>query len=129
MPHHRTAVTCLAVVATALVVAVSGCGSSGSPDRAADTTSQVAPDSRTVTVNHMAFLPASLTVRAGDTVTWRFQDRYTHSVHGLGGNGPELDSPLFDKGGVWQHRFTTAGTYRYTCPLHSDMNGTVVVLP
>lgn len=113
-------------VGAAVVLGVAGCGSSGGGGTQA-TSSHVAVSPTTVVVNHMAFRPAVLTVHVGDTVTWRFEDRFPHSVQGVGPNARDLNSPLFDKGGVWTYQFTAAGIYHYMCPLHPDMHGTVVV--
>ena len=46
---------------------------------------------------------------------------------GGGGGGPELSSGDFGAGGVYQHRFATAGTFNYHCIHHSPMTGSVVV--
>jgi plastocyanin len=40
---------------------------------------------------------------------------------------PSLSDPDFDPGGVWQVKFTTAGTYPYHCTVHPGMVGTVIV--
>jgi hypothetical protein len=40
---------------------------------------------------------------------------------------PELNSPDFGAGGMFQHRFTTAGTFGYHCVHHAAMTGNVVV--
>lgn len=40
---------------------------------------------------------------------------------------PELNSPDFGAGGMFQHRFATAGTYGYHCIHHAAMTGNVVV--
>jgi plastocyanin len=44
-----------------------------------------------------------------------------------GGGSLELDSSNLDTGATYQHRFTTAGTYRYYCIYHTPMTGSVVV--
>jgi plastocyanin len=39
----------------------------------------------------------------------------------------ELNSGDFGTGGIYSHRFSTAGTYAYHCVHHSPMTGSVVV--
>lgn len=75
----------------------------------------------------MAYSPASITVSVGDTVTWKFDDRgVPHQVLGVGDAKSVLASPL-QTTGSFTHTFTAPGTYDYTCSLHPDMTGTVIV--
>lgn len=101
---------------------VSGCSS---PDTAAPE----APTGPVVQVANMAYTPATLTVKAGDTVTWIFDDRgVTHDVVGVGAAKSVLRSRLMQTG-TFTYTFTEPGTYEYTCSLHPEMTGTVVVTP
>lgn len=122
-------------VAGALVVG--GCGSdtkkseptpstTASTSATAATTGAHSASTVTVTVDDMKFSPSALTVKAGDTVTWKFEDKVPHSVQGIGDTAMGINSPIFNKG-EWSHTFTVPGTYRYLCPLHPDMKGTVTV--
>ncbi|WP_019932892.1 plastocyanin/azurin family copper-binding protein [Nocardia sp. BMG111209] len=77
-------------------------------------------------VKDMKFTPTTLTVKPGDTVTWKFADRVPHAVQGIGDAAMGINSPIFTKG-EWSYTFPIAGTYRYLCPLHPDMRGTVTV--
>ncbi|MFJ9370225.1 plastocyanin/azurin family copper-binding protein [Nocardia sp. NPDC101769] len=126
----------VAVVAGALVAG--GCSSEGSKSAATSTTAAPAASATvtstgpavaaavTVEVKDMKFSPADITVKAGDTVTWKFDDRAPHAVQGIGDVALGINSPIIHKG-EWSHTFTTPGTYRYLCPLHPDMKGTVTV--
>jgi plastocyanin len=85
------------------------------------------PSGPVVEVAGMAFSPARLTVRVGETVTWNFDDRgVTHDVAGIGEAKGVLRSPLMQTGS-FTYNFTEPGTYEYTCSLHPDMRGTIVV--
>lgn len=64
------------------------------------------------------FQPATLRIRAGDTVTWLNQDGYAHTVTSDSGAAP-LDSPSIPAGGSWSHTFTEPGTYDYHCKPHA----------
>ncbi|MET8650261.1 cupredoxin domain-containing protein [Nocardia aurea] len=88
----------------------------GSPERAAVT----------VTVDDMKFAPENVTVKLGETVTWKFSDRVPHSVQGIGDKAMGINSPIYTTG-QWSYTFTALGTYRYLCSLHPQMRGTVTV--
>jgi plastocyanin len=82
------------------------------------------PGTNNVTIQSMAFSPATITVTAGATVKWTNMDAIAHTV--------TSDTPLFDSGslvtnGVYSYTFTTAGTYNYHCTFHSMMTGKVIV--
>jgi len=81
-----------------------------------------------ITMEHYAFSPATITVRVGDTVSWTNTDQAPHDVTTT--SAPEmLKSPTLQKGDSWAHTFTVAGTYSYICSIHPDMQATITVLP
>ena len=83
-------------------------------------------DASAVTIHDFAFTPATITVRAGTTVTWTNNDSLDHTVTGdAGGFG---SSPLGTKA-TFASTFTTPGTYSYHCSIHPFMHGSVVVTP
>ncbi|NLU81774.1 plastocyanin/azurin family copper-binding protein [Rhodococcus sp. HNM0569] len=111
-----TALVALAVLGTA--VACGGTDTGGTE-----------PAGPSVTVADMAYQPASLTVRVGETVTWTFDDRGTpHDVSGTGTAEGVLRSPI-QASGTFTYTFTEPGTYEYTCTLHPEMQGAVIVTP
>ena len=98
------------------------------------TTSQTQPTVQTgsspvasknaVTIQNMAFSPASLTVKVGDKVTWTNQDSVGHSA--------TADNNSFDTGVIAQGQsgsvtFSKTGTYTYHCKIHPSMTGKIVV--
>ncbi len=77
----------------------------------------------TVNIGWMVFVPATLTVKAGTTVTWVNTDDSNHRI-----KLPDQMGPRLDKGMTYQHTFTTPGTYHVECGIHGPrMSGTVVV--
>jgi plastocyanin len=70
------------------------------------------------------FERTSITVVAGDTVTWVNKGVETHSVTA---DGSTFDSKDIDAGRSWSYTFTTPGTYTYYCDPHPWMQGTVIV--
>ncbi|MGY2008735.1 cupredoxin domain-containing protein [Nocardia gipuzkoensis] len=137
--RHRTG-TLRAITGAALAGALllSGCGGdeSGSaatttrkparPTTTAQQTGERKPAAATVAVDDMKFSPAEVTIKVGDTVTWKFDDKVPHSVQGIGDKAMGINSPIFDRG-EWSYTFTTPGSYRYLCSLHPEMRGSVTV--
>ncbi|WP_068274893.1 cupredoxin domain-containing protein [Aldersonia kunmingensis] len=130
----------LIIAGIALVTAFSACSSEDSGDTASTTTPATAVDgsavpttaadaeaAAVVEVMDMSFKPATVTIEAGEAVTWEFDDGgIPHAVQGLNDNGMELSSPIL-KSGPYTHTFTAPGTYEYICPLHPQMKATVIV--
>lgn len=77
-----------------------------------------------VQVANMAFAPATLTIAAGDTVTWTNGDDRRHTVTS---NDGAFDSGNLDQGGSFSFTFTQPGTYTYRCDYHPEMQATIVV--
>jgi plastocyanin len=75
-----------------------------------------------VAIEQRAFNPTPLTVRVGDTVTWRNTSDDDHNVRG----GP-VDSPVLHPGNTFSFTFTKAGTIDYVCDLHPSMQARIVV--
>ena len=81
-----------------------------------------------VLMSGYAFSPRTLTITAGDTVTWTNQDQAPHDVKTTSGPA-SIHSPMLNKGGTWSHTFATAGTYGYVCTVHPNMTAQLVVEP
>jgi len=81
--------------------------------------------SASVTMDDFFFSPSSVTVAVGDTVTWHNSGQAPHTATADNGS---FDTGTVNAGGSASHRFTTAGTFSYTCTIHPNMHGTVRVL-
>ena len=77
-----------------------------------------------VSIDNFAFAPATLTVKAGSTVTWTNHDEEPHTVAASDGS---FHSPGMGTGATFSHTFSTAGKFDYVCSIHPMMHGTVVV--
>jgi plastocyanin len=91
----------------------------------------IAPGSSSPT-NVKFFVPDTLNVSTGATVTWTNDDTTLHtatsgSPEGGGASGSEFDSSYLAAGKTFQHTFASAGTFDYYCTLHPFMTGKVVV--
>ncbi|MEW6364537.1 MAG: plastocyanin/azurin family copper-binding protein [Acidobacteriota bacterium] len=89
------------------------------------------PSTKQVSIGDGSFAPASISVAAGSTVTWKMSSTMQHTVtSGSPSSSPGalFDSGTLKSGDVFSFRFTDAGTYTYYCRLHGDgMSGTVEV--
>jgi plastocyanin len=81
-----------------------------------------ASSSHTVILQHDRFLPGSVSIRRGESVTWVWRDgNVVHNVIGA-----SFGSGLMSKG-TFTVRFTHSGRYNYKCTIHPHMDGVVVV--
>ncbi len=70
------------------------------------------------------FLPETITVKKGATITWINEDAPAHTVTADDGT---WDSGRLAWGDTWKRTFEAAGTFAYHCALHGPMKATVVV--
>jgi len=78
----------------------------------------------TVVIEQMAYSPANLEIKAGDTVVWINRDDRDHTVVALDGS---FSSDNLKPGGSYTFRFTRLGRFPYSCTYHPRMKGLVVV--
>jgi plastocyanin len=83
-----------------------------------------APPNATVHIHDMAFVPATIAVRAGDKVTFVNDDDDAHTATADDGS---WDSEGLANRERWTHAFTAPGTIAYHCTVHPGMRGTIVV--
>ena len=76
-------------------------------------------------VDGVEFIPSSLTIAAGDTVTWNWVSGVC-SLEAADGSFAATINPDIQQ---FSHTFTTPGTYNHTCLEHEDvgMLGTIIV--
>jgi plastocyanin len=76
-------------------------------------------------ISDFKFSPGSITVHAGDTITWVNDGPTAHSATA---SDKSFDTGVLQKGASASHTFAQAGTFAYVCKIHPFMHGTVVVL-
>ena len=75
------------------------------------------------------FAHSTIEIKTGESVSWINADGVPHTVTS-GSNGvPEalFDSSQIGPGQVFTRRFDEAGTVAFTCTIHPQMNGTIIV--
>jgi plastocyanin len=150
---HRISTILAAVTASSLLLA--GCESSN--NSVAPTigpltwVAQAGGSDQNEALQALQFYPATITINAGDSITWRFPAGEPHTVTFLGPksappppNDPSVPAPAggstYDGsaytssgflllGKSYTLTFPKAGSYTYYCLIHGEMVGKVVVQP
>jgi plastocyanin len=80
----------------------------------------------TVKIDNFTFAPATLTITAGTTVTWKNDD---DSPHRIGDKNGTFKSAALDTDDTFSHTFGAPGEYPYICTIHPYMAGKIIVKP
>ncbi len=86
-----------------------------------------AAEAPTVTIDNYMFMPETLTIPVGGSITWVNKDSDVHAVAADDGSPVMFKSPGLDTDDKFTFTFTKAGTYLYHCTLHPHMIGKIVV--
>ena len=84
-----------------------------------------AADKNEVTIDNFGFLPQTLTVSVGTTVTWINRDDVPHTVISV--DKKTIVSPALDTDEKFSFTFSAAGTNDYYCSVHPHMKGRIIV--
>jgi len=114
-PRLQSLECILAVAAVAVLFAVSLGAQSAQPANGAG---------HIVIIKQMHFDPSQVTVQAGDTVEWKNEDIFSHTITADDGS---FDSGLIAPGHSWQITFKSAQTVAYHCRPHPNMTASVSV--
>lgn len=77
-----------------------------------------------VEVSNFKFVPETVTVSPGTTVTWTNADSAPHTATS---REDVFDSGSMSKGDTFSYTFGQTGTNQYYCTIHPYMEGTVIV--
>lgn len=77
-----------------------------------------------VIISNLSFQPASITVGKGSTIVWQNKDTVSHTV--TAGDG-SFNSGTIVAGDTFVQRFDKVKTYAYSCSIHPEMKGTIIV--
>ncbi len=104
------------LLVAALAALAAGCGGSG------ESSTPVATTEVTMAKSYR-FDPKVIEIEVGETVTWKNEDNFTHTVEVDGQEDHKVD-----RGDSVSIEFDEPGTYHYVCTLHrQDMDGEVIV--
>lgn len=135
------------VACFALATALAACGGGGSSALSTSPGGNTNPSgggttpapSNLVTLANLTFSPNTITVSAGSTVNWKWNDCSGGDGYGGGYTTCVSHNVTFDDGtaiasttqdqGTFSRTFATKGTYKYHCTIHGamGMTGEVVV--
>ena len=91
---------------------------------AGEAVSAAAASPAAVKIDNFAFTPATLTITAGTTVTWKNED---DSPHRIGDKNGTFKSAALDTDDTFSHTFAAPGEYPYICTIHPYMAGKIIV--
>jgi len=77
-----------------------------------------------ITIKGMKFTPDSVTIKAGQSVTWTNGDQRDHTVAADDGS---FNSGNLRPGDSFTYKFAKAGKFKYACSLHPRMKGEILV--
>lgn len=110
---------------TLLTLFLAACGGGGDSGGVVTSPSPTATDAGQgpgkVAVVDIAFQPAEIRIKAGETVQWNWQGNLPHSVTADDGS---FDSKVLQKGATFEQTFSRAGRIEYYCQVHSSAGGT-----
>lgn len=79
-------------------------------------------ETHVVAIQNKSFSPPTLTIKLHDQVEWQNKDTETFQIKGENwGNVP------IEPGESFTRAFETAGTFSYSCALHPETTGTIIV--
>ena len=77
-----------------------------------------------VKIDNFSFSPSTLKVKVGTQITWTNSDDIPHTVVS---NSPTFKSKVLGTGEKFTFTASKPGTYPYSCSIHPNMTGKVVV--
>ncbi len=78
-----------------------------------------------VNISNFNFVPQTVAVTNGTTVTWTNGDTVAHTVTSVTG---VFDSGPISPGATWSYTFNQTGSFEYSCTIHPSIpHGTVTV--
>lgn len=102
-----------------------------SPTSSATNGAVVKEDKNAVQISSSGFLPKSITIKVGETVTWMNSDSINHTVnsavHPTHLVYPPLNLGTVKPGAKVSLEFSKAGTYQYHDHLNPSLTGSVTV--
>jgi plastocyanin len=86
--------------------------------------SPVTSDANAVNIQGMRFGSGSITIKAGESVTWTNSERMPHTVTA---NDGSFSSSALNAGDTFTQKFDKPGKYTYYCQYHPMMKAEIIV--
>lgn len=124
--QRKSSLVLAALVVLVWLIAGAKLASRASTGRPAGATAQ--PRIVTVEIRGFKFDPETVTVHAGDIVVWKNDDSVPHTATEDGEDAkPVFDSGSIRSGAAWRYVAQEKGSYSYTCSIHPNMEGKLIV--
>ena len=107
-----------------LAEGLSGAATESAAATTADDTEAVA-DATMVDIKDFAYIPDTVEIPVGATVTWTNSDAAPHTATAQ--DREALQSGTLNQGDSFSQTFDQPGTFDYFCEFHANMKGTIVV--
>ena len=125
----------LAVLALLITLGAAGCGGGATSPTGSSTSTSVgiaggnlgAPGVVIDANDQNKFVPETENVNVGEIIEWKNVGKVGHNIVFADADAQSFNDPVLASDGVWEVKFTQAGTYNYTCTIHIAMDGTIVV--
>jgi plastocyanin len=107
-----------------------GCGGDGNDDKTSTASAQqeAVPAVVKVSIGDNFYKPKDLTIKRGQSISWRNQGAVPHTVTSESDSAVKFDSGTVEPGGVYALKPNTAGKITYYCTVHGKVqSGTVTV--
>lgn len=126
LPRRPGQITLVCALAAILLIGVFAASCGGSTSGTTTTAGGTATTAGGVGIvmKNLAFDPATVTIKAGESVIWTNLDSMNHTV--VADNG-EFKSGALGQNATFTFKFDKAGSYPFHCGIHPSMTGTVVV--
>lgn len=82
----------------------------------------VSTEPNTINIENLSFSPDVLTVKEGEKVTWLNNESMVHNIKSDIFNSEDLS-----RNDKFEFTFNEKGTFNYSCGIHPEMQGQVVV--
>jgi plastocyanin len=110
-----------------LAMLLAGCGGDGNDEKTA-TQQEAVPAVVKVSIGDNFYKPKDLTIKRGQSISWRNQGAVAHTVTSDTDSAVKFDSGTVEPGGVYALKPNTAGKITYHCTIHGKVqSGTITV--
>ena len=123
MTKYRASLVTLTIAALAAIF-IGRVSANANQPSIADSAPAPSPTPVLVQIKDFAFVPGTVSIPVGGSVTFKNLDQAAHTATDSKGS---FDSGNLDTGKSFTHTFTKAGTYKYVCTYHPSMRATIIV--